>query len=147
MEALAYLNVKNIVHRDLKPENILLENRRNYLCKIINFGVSERVKKNDQSIKEAIGTAYYIAPEVLLGECECKSDIWSLGVILYMMITGKPPFEGSDDREIIRKVRQGVFSMDPDDFEGISEECKDLIQWMLTKDPKSRPNARDALKH
>lgn len=87
-------------------------------------------------IKEAVGTAYYIAPEVLLGESDCKCDIWSLGVILYMMISGKPPYDGADDREIIRKVRHGTFSMDGPEFEGVSVECKDLIQCLLTRDPK-----------
>jgi calcium-dependent protein kinase len=62
--------------------------------KLVDFGVADRIKKNDMTIRDAVGTAYYIAPEVLLGECDCKSDMWSLGVILYMMITGKPPFEG-----------------------------------------------------
>lgn len=147
LEALAYLNVKNIAHRDLKPENILLENKRNYIVKLIDFGVADRIKKNDHSIKEAVGTAYYIAPEVLMGECDCKCDMWSLGVILYMMISGKPPFEGADDREIIRKVRAGKYSMDCEEFDGISAECKDLIQWLLTREPKQRPHAKDALKH
>lgn len=125
----------------------MLENKRNYIVKLIDFGVADRIKKNDQAIKEAVGTAYYIAPEVLLGECDVKCDIWSLGVILYMMVSGKPPFEGADDREIIRKVRAGKFSMDSEEFNGISAECKDLIQWMLTMEPKQRPHAKDALKH
>ena len=73
--------------------------------------------------------------------------MWSLGVILYMMIAGKPPFEGADDREIIRKVRTGKYSIDCEEFNGISDECKDLIQWLLTKEPKQRPHAKDAIKH
>ena len=97
-------------------------------------------------IKEAVGTAYYIAPEVLLGESDCKCDMWSLGVILFMMISGRPPFEGTDDREIIRKVRHGHYSMD-EGFEGATNECKDMIKCLLTRDPKQRPHAKDALKH
>ena len=75
-----------------------------------------------------MGTAYYIAPEVLLGECDYKCDIWSTGVILYMLITGKPPFDGEDDGEIIRNVRRWSLKVDIPEFEGISPSCINLIR-------------------
>jgi len=74
-----------------------------------------------------LGTAYYIAPEVVCGECDEACDLWSIGVILYMLITGKPPFSGSSDGEIIRNARLTRVQTDIPEFKGVSKECVDLI--------------------
>lgn len=88
------MHSKGIIHRDLKPENILLEDRNDFLnIKLIDFGTAI---KNEQKgkIKGAIGTAYYIAPEVICGSYDEKCDLWSCGVIMYILLSGVAPFEG-----------------------------------------------------
>jgi len=89
-----YIHSKNIIHRDIKPENILFEKGSN-LVKIIDFGIAT-AKKTDK-LTERLGTPYYIAPEVLCKNYDEKCDIWSCGVIMYMMIFGSPPFSGNDE--------------------------------------------------
>ena len=88
-----------------------------------------------------VGTAYYIAPEVLLNDYNQKCDLWSIGVILYMMLTGKPPFDGKDDREIIRNIRIGEYPMNLSEFKSKSHECKDFVRQLLNVDTKRRLTA------
>mmetsp|Transcript_44458 Transcript_44458/g.68052 ORF Transcript_44458/g.68052 Transcript_44458/m.68052 type:complete len:93 (-) Transcript_44458:572-850(-) len=83
------------------------------------------------------GTAYYISPEVLAGDYDESCDIWSAGVILYILLSGVPPFYGDTDPEIIEAVKSGVFTFDIDEFKDVSKEAKDLISKMLTN-PKKR---------
>ena len=90
---------------------------------------------------ERLGTPYYIAPEVLEGKYDEKCDLWSCGVIMYILLSGYPPFTGYDDGEILRKVRKGKFEFDEEDWFDISLEAKNLISKMLTLDPKKRISA------
>lgn len=96
-------------HRDLKPENILLDSSDGTTIKLIDFGTSQ-VFENEEKMELVLGTAYYIAPEVLLGKYNEKCDIWSIGVILYILLSGEPPFPGSSDPEIISKVKKGKYN-------------------------------------
>lgn len=93
------------------------------------------------------GTPYYIAPEVLVGNYDEKCDLWSIGVILYIMMCGRPPFGGSNDDQIIAKVRRGAFEFKPEYWEGKSEEVQDLIRLLMEKDPAKRISAKDAIQH
>ena len=77
---------------------------------------------------DPIGTPYYLAPEILLGECDQKSDIWSAGVIFYMLLTGKPPFDGRDDKDIIKNVKYKDLDMNLPIFDTISDDCKNLLE-------------------
>jgi len=100
-----YCHKNNIVHRDLKPENILLEPSKELdQIKIIDFGTS-LVYDPEKPLDEKLGTPYYIAPEVLNKNYNSKCDIWSVGVITYILLSGAPPFNGSDDKEIMKQVR------------------------------------------
>ena len=103
-----------MVHRDLKLENILIDSKKEMNIKLSDFGVAEVFEAHNRQImmRECVGTAYYVAPEVLLGEYDEKCDIWSIGVILYMLLAGKPPFDGENELEIIRKVRAGKYELD-----------------------------------
>ena len=93
------------------------------------------------------GTAYYIAPEILEGNYDEKCDLWSIGVILYIMLSGKPPFSGKNDSEILSKVANGKYSLSGDVWNRRSDDLKDLIKSLMEKDPKKRISARDAMQH
>ena len=96
-------------------------------------------------MKEVKGTPYYIAPEIIKGEYDEKCDVWSLGVILYIMLCGSPPFKGLNNTEIIDSVSCGKFNFSPKPFDDVSKEVKCLIKKMLTKNPKKRPSAAECL--
>lgn len=107
LNAIAYYHQEGIVHRDIKPENILIESKKTNILKIKDFSASAFLKhniydfENRQFLQTVVGSPYTIAPEVLLTEYTEKCDLWSCGVILYMMLAGKPPFDGENELEIL----------------------------------------------
>jgi len=131
----------------LKPENILLEQNKEFdQIKIIDFGTS-LVIDDSKKLDEKLGTPYYIAPEVLAKNYGSKCDIWSCGVITYIVLSGIPPFNGASDQEIMKKVKVGKFSFADPVWNGISDQGKDFISQLLIKDQFKRPSAAEALKH
>jgi len=133
------------VHRDLKPENLIYESSNaSSNLKIIDFGTSRKFD-NDQKMTKRLGTPYYIAPEVLEQKYDNKCDIWSCGVIMYILLCGYPPFTGNNETEIMTNVKKGKVEYDAEDWEPISLEAKNLINKMLTKDPTKRIDALSAL--
>ena len=147
LSAISYSHKNNIVHRDLKPENILLDdNSKDLFIKIIDWGCAMSFS-SDKKMHEADGTAYYIAPEVLREEYDEKCDVWSCGVILYIMLCGYPPFNGATDDEIFEKVRIGEFDYPKEEWDHISKDARDLVEHMLTLEPKKRFSALQALAH
>lgn len=147
LSGIYYIHSKNIVHRDLKPENILLEtnNKGDLFIKIIDFGNSNFIEKN-KKLSLKVGTPQYMAPEVINKEYNQKCDIWSCGVIMYVLLCGSPPFDGPDDKSIQNKVKSGKFSFENETWNTISSEAKSLISRMLTVDPKKRISAEEAVK-
>ena len=135
MEAICYWHTKSIVHRDLKPENILIDSANKNNIKVIDFGTSQKMRPN-QKMSQAFGTSYYIAPEVLMSDYDETWDCWSIGVIMYILLSGKPPFDGETDKEIWKKVRDGKYTVWSDEWEEISEEAIDLIKKLMWYDPK-----------
>lgn len=93
------------------------------------------------------GTAYYIAPEVLEGKYTELCDIWSIGVILYIMLSGKPPFNGKNDREILKHVKESNYSLKGDVWDRRSEQSKQIIRQLMCKDVTKRLTAKAALEH
>lgn len=146
LEAISYWHSKNIVHRDLKPENVLIDSSTKNTIKVIDFGTSHKMKP-DQKMSQAFGTSYYIAPEVLHTHYDEKWDWWSIGVIMYILLWGKPPFEGETDKEIWKRVKEGKYSMDGPEWDDVTEEAQDLIKRLMTYDPKRRYSWADALNH
>jgi len=94
---------------------------------------------------KCLGTPYYIAPEVLNYKYDEKCDVWSCGVILYILLCGYPPFSGKSEHDIIKKIKLGKFRFEPEDWSHVSVEAKNLISWMLELDPKKRCSAKEAI--
>ena len=116
-----YCHKNHIVHRDLKPENVLLEANKEFdQIKIIDFGTS-LVIKDGEKLDEKLGTPYYIAPEVLQKNYGSKCDIWSIGVITFIILSGIPPFNGASDQEIMKKVKLGKFNFNDPVWKAISD--------------------------
>lgn len=147
MSAICYCHSQGICHRDLKPENLLfLNSSDDSPLKVIDFGLSRIFDKSDNKMTTKVGTAYYVSPEVLSGDYDEKCDVWSSGVILFILLTGDPPFNGSNDNEIYRKIQQKKFSFPSPAWDKISSDVKDLITKMLAE-PKDRLTAEQVLNH
>lgn len=147
--AMRYLHDHQFVHRDIKPENFLLQNKRaDSPIKVIDFGLAKKFdKRADPPMKTKAGTPYYVAPQVLMGSYDEKCDIWSCGVIAYILLCGYPPFYGDRDEDILRRVKRGDFEFPSPDWDDISRPGKDIITTMLTLNPTDRPSAGDLLEH
>ena len=147
--ALNYLHSKGVIHRDLKPENILVvqsdQLEMNFNIKVTDFNVSKG--QNNLSSPRVAGTVDYMAPEAFDGKFDEKCDLWSCGVILYLLVAGAQPFGAETDELIKTKIIKGQFSFPSELFDIISESCKDLISQLLTKDSTARISAADALLH
>jgi len=149
LSAINYCHNMKIVHRDLKPENILITERdKNGFprIKICDFGTSKMFEKGAVQ-RKLVGSSYYIAPEVLKKKYDEKCDIWSCGVILYILLSGRPPFSGENDKEIMQQVAIGKYDLKSNPFNKCSKSCLDLIQKLLIMDPKKRITAQEALSH
>jgi len=144
--AIAYIHGEGIAHRDLKPENLLLQSKTNDRdIKIADFGFAKRVT-SEECLLTQCGTPGYVAPEILRGvPYGQKSDMWSLGVIAYILIGGYPPFIEQNQRELFRKIKRGSYEFHVEYWGQISREAKDLIAALLTVDPKRRLNAKESL--
>jgi len=150
LDAIRYCHEeKQIVHRDLKPENFLFKTKdEDSPIKIIDFGLSRHDNTASHGVmKTKVGTPYYVAPEVLRREYTKSCDIWSIGVITYILLCGYPPFYGDSDNQIFDSVRTGRFDFPSPDWDNISDSAKDFICCLLRKDPSLRLTAREALNH
>ena len=147
LSCLVYCHDRNVVHRDLKPENFLLDTAApSANIKLIDFGAACELTPGNLLTRK-VGTSYYIAPEVIeMGYTE-KCDIWSAGTVLYVMLSGVPPFSGNSDEEIIRNVSKGKYAFAGREWEGISAHAKDFISKLMNVDPSARLSAKQALNH
>jgi len=139
----------HIVHRDLKPENILIVGKEKEgfpLIKICDFGTSRMFEKGSVQ-RKIVGSSYYIAPEVLKKHYNEKCDIWSCGVIMYILLSARPPFGGQDDNDIMERVATGVYDLESPPFDKVSPSALDLIRKLLTMDVNQRITAEQALNH
>lgn len=145
LSAVTYCHENRVIHRDLKPENILLEEKEGGLSiRVADFGSSCLLDPRERT-KGCYGSAYYIAPEVLKGEYNEKCDEWSCGVIMYILLTGTPPYFGNSDREILRQVKNQPIQVSV--IPGISKEACDLLSRLLQRKPRKRIDAKVAVNH
>jgi len=156
LKGLSYIHSHNIIHRDIKLENIMINDIENilingkieqfYWIKIIDFGIAKFTSSNKKE-KGMTGTLYYMAPEVIKQNYNYKCDIWSVGIILYILLTGKYPFDSLVKSRIKTKIEDGEFDEENIKYKNSSKELKDLLKHLLNVNPNFRYNAKDALKH
>eukprot|EP00903_Cladosiphon_okamuranus_P012731 g11902.t1 len=147
LSAVGYMHRNGIVHRDLKLENWLMQTPGDTTgVKLIDFGLSKHFAQ-DQNMQQAVGSTYYVAPEVLQGSYGPKCDMWSMGVIAYMMVSGAPPFWGNGDAQVRAKIVRGEYDMPDVLFQHVSSDAKDFISKLLVVDQENRMSAEQALAH
>ena len=144
LEAVNYLHAHGVCHRDLKPENILFSNvADDSSLKLIDFGLS-KVLDGENNMKKTVGTTFYMAPEVIQGNYNEKCDIWSCGIILYIMLCGKPPFYSQDEEELKKKICSMKYNFDYPEFKRVSQDAINLIKKILVG-PDQRLSAAQIL--
>jgi len=148
LEALSYVHERKIAHLDIKPQNIVLMSEfPNCEIKLCDLEVSRVIQENEE-IREIIGTPDYVAPEILAYEpISLAADIWSLGVLAYVLLTGFSPFGGDSDQETLRNIASAQLDFPAELFEGVSEDAKEFIANCLNRNPKSRPTVQQCLDH
>ncbi|XP_070765338.1 myosin light chain kinase 2, skeletal/cardiac muscle [Enoplosus armatus] len=146
-EGLQYMHKMYILHLDLKPENILCVSRATNKIKIIDFGLARRYKPREK-LRVNFGTPEFLAPEVINYEfVSFPTDMWSLGVITYMLLSGLSPFLGDDDNETLNNILACQWNFEEEEFTDISDEAKDFITRLLVKSKSWRMSAAESLRH
>jgi len=126
---------------------MLISKDKDSELKLIDFGLGKRFLTEETHMHSMVGTPYYIAPEVLKGDYTLKCDVWQLGVIFYILVTGYPPFNGDDNKTIFDGVLKKAVSFDDKIFKTLSTDCKKLLASMLDKNPDNRPSINECLAH
>ncbi|XP_009112142.2 CDPK-related kinase 2 [Brassica rapa] len=147
LNVVAFCHLQGVVHRDLKPENFLYTSKEeNSQLKVIDFGLSDFVRP-DERLNDIVGSAYYVAPEVLHRSYTTEADVWSIGVIAYILLCGSRPFWARTESGIFRAVLKADPSFDEPPWPSLSLEAKDFVKRLLYKDPRKRMTASQALMH
>ncbi|XP_077403969.1 death-associated protein kinase 2 isoform X1 [Vanacampus margaritifer] len=149
LDGLGFMHGKNIGHFDLKPENIMLSDKKapHPQIKLIDFGLAHHFVPGEE-YKSTSGTPQYIAPEVINSEpLGTAADMWSIGVITYILLSGMSPFQGHTDEDTLRNVLAVDYEFDTQCFSTTSSTAKDFIQKLLVKNPSDRLTAEESLRH
>ncbi|MCJ8739061.1 hypothetical protein PDJAM_G00042790 [Pangasius djambal] len=147
LQGVQYMHQQNIVHLDLKPENIVCEDRTGFRIKIIDFGLASKLDSSTP-LKVMHGTPEFVAPEVINYEPVClTTDMWSIGVICYILLSGESPFQGDSDTETLALVTAAQWEFDEESFEDITNQAKDFISSLLQKNVRHRMSCEEALSH
>jgi calcium/calmodulin-dependent protein kinase I len=149
IEAVSYLHALGIVHRDLKPENLL------YMCPdddarimLSDFGLSKMLYNDTAMLQTACGTPGYVAPEILLQQPYGKAvDVWSIGVIAYILLCGYPPFYDENDANLFEQIKKAEYEFDAPYWDEISDSAKDFISHLMEKSPIKRYTCEECLDH
>jgi serine/threonine protein kinase len=146
LSAISYMHSRNITHRDLKFENIMFEsNSATASIKVIDFGLSKKYVPESPHLVEGVGTIYTMAPQVLQGMYTSQADLWSVGVISYMLLCGDMPFSGKKRRHVIDKIMRCSYGFSSPRWGQCSNESKDFVKGLIQMDPKKRWDADQAL--
>ena len=121
----------------------MLVETKSWNIKLIDFGLASP----NTEMQTRIGTPFYVAPEVLTGDYDERCDVWSVGVILYFLLSGMPPFNGNNDNEVIEAVKRGEYILSGGVWDEVSDSAKELVSYMLAKDPNKRMSAAEAINH
>lgn len=147
LSAVNYLHENGIVHRDLKLENFLFEDHNSSSPLIlIDFGLSKHISK-DERLTQKVGSCYYTAPEVLNGNYDFRCDVWSLGVLCYMLLSGSPPFFGKTVEDVYLSIQTKEATFTDKKFKHVSNGCLDFMKRLLVRDPRYRMTTGEALLH
>ncbi|KAK7285746.1 hypothetical protein RJT34_20527 [Clitoria ternatea] len=147
LSVVAFCHLQGVVHRDLKPENFLFTSRSEDAdMKLIDFGLSDFIRP-DERLNDIVGSAYYVAPEVLHRSYSVEADIWSIGVIAYILLCGSRPFWARTESGIFRAVLRADPNFDDLPWPTVSAEAKDFVKRLLNKDYRKRMTAAQALTH
>lgn len=148
LKAVGYCHAAKIAHCDMKPKNLLLmsEDNDSYI-KLADFGFAARCHE-PKSLTKQCGTPFFVSPEILMRKpYDQQSDMWSVGCIVFLLLSGNLPFMGRSQKELFRKIVAGKYEFNADDWDDISDEAKDLVKKLLVLDPDDRMTAMDALRH
>jgi serine/threonine protein kinase len=148
LKAMAYCHSHHIAHCDMKPKNLLLmsEDNDSYI-KLADFGFAARCH-TPKSLTKQCGTPFFVSPEILLRQpYDHQSDMWSVGCIIFLLLSGNLPFMGRSQKELFRKIVSGKYEFDEEDWCDVSNDAKDLVQKLLVLDPDERLTSSQALKH
>lgn len=146
--AVNHLHSLSIIHRDLKPENFLYGSpESDSEIKIIDFGMSNKLEPGFRQLHSMVGTPYYLAPEVLSGTYGKECDVWSLGVVMYVFLSGQQPFQGQELNQVFQRIVQADFSFEGPEWDPVSTSAKSLISLMIKANPHHRITIDQALKH
>lgn len=140
--AIAYIHSMGIVHRDIKAENFLFAN--DGTVKLIDFGLAAWVDSDSQYLSSVVGSAHYLAPEMIRQKYSKSVDVWSAGVMTYLILFGRYPFDGQSDEQIIRRIKRGTIDWSGDH---LSSAAFDFLHQLLQIDVSARPTAKDVLNH
>lgn len=147
LSGLEYLHSLNIVHLDLKPENIVCVDKNTFQIKVVDFGLARRLEE-DQETCIMQGTPDFVSPEVVKFEpISTYSDMWSVGVITYVLLSGLSPFLGDSSMETFNNITSLIYTFEEDEFDPVSDVAKDFIRKLLVVRPDERLSARSALNH
>uniref|UniRef100_A0A8C1CSL7 Myosin light chain kinase, smooth muscle n=2 Tax=Cyprinus carpio TaxID=7962 RepID=A0A8C1CSL7_CYPCA len=147
IDGVQFIHKQDIVHLDLKPENIMCINKTGSKIKLIDFGLARRLEDSG-SLKVLFGTPEFVAPEVINYEAiSYPTDMWSIGVICYILVSGLSPFMGDNDNETLANVTSATWDFEDEAFDEISDQAKDFISSLLKKDMRARLTCAQCLEH
>ncbi|RUS89977.1 hypothetical protein EGW08_002244 [Elysia chlorotica] len=146
-DGIAFMHTQNILHLDMKPENILCLTREGNRIKIIDFGLARKYNPKDD-LRVLFGTPEFVAPEVVnFDPIAPATDMWSIGVVCYVLLSGLSPFMGESEQETLSNVTLAQWDFSAEEFDSISSEAKDFISKLLVKDPRKRMKSSECLEH
>ncbi|XP_023213564.1 myosin light chain kinase, smooth muscle-like [Centruroides sculpturatus] len=146
-DGVLYMHSRNILHLDMKPENVLCLTRTGNRIKLIDFGLARKLEPG-KKLQVLFGTPEFVAPEVIsFDRVSYQTDMWSVGVICYVLLSGLSPFMGDNDAETMANVTRAVYDFDDESFDKISDEAKDFIEKLLVKELEERLTAAQCLEH